>query len=252
MKAFDFLNIPDNTGITMVMDKGLPPKYIDDYLKVCGKYITFVKFGWGTSAVQDRKIIKEKIKIYKKYNIKAYAGGTLFELCHSRGQYEEYLKECKELGLECIEISDGSMELSKEDRENAIKKAKQNGFVVLSEVGKKSIEEDSKLTTEDRIKIINDDLKAGSDFVIIEGRESGKSIGLFDGKGNVKDEEFKKILDNIDTNKIIFEAPNKNQQVEFILSIGSNVNLGNIAYEEVISLKTLRTGLRGDTFGRII
>lgn len=252
MKAFDFLNIPDNTGITMVMDKGLPPKYIDDYLKVCGKYITFVKFGWGTSAVQDREIIKEKIKIYKKYNIKAYAGGTLFELCHSRGQYEEYLKECKELGLECIEISDGSMELSKEDRENAIKKAKQNGFVVLSEVGKKSIEEDSKLTTEDRIKIINDDLKAGSDFVIIEGRESGKSIGLFDEKGNVKDEEFKKILDNIDTNKIIFEAPNKNQQVEFILSIGSNVNLGNIAYEEVISLKTLRTGLRGDTFGRII
>jgi phosphosulfolactate synthase len=143
------------------------------------------------------------------------------------------------------------MELSKEDRKNAIRKAKQNGFIVLSEVGKKSIEEDSKLTTEDRINIINEDLRAGSDFVIMEGRESGKSIGLFDEKGNLKDKEFKKMLEYIDTNKIIFEAPNKNQQVEFILSIGSNVNLGNIAYEEVISLKTLRTGLRGDTFGKI-
>ncbi|UXM84149.1 phosphosulfolactate synthase [Methanococcus aeolicus] len=251
MKAFDFLNVPDNNGITMVMDKGLPPSYIDDYLKVCGEYITFVKFGWGTSAVQDKEIVKEKIKIYKKHNIKAYAGGTLFELCHSKGLYDEYLKECKELGFGCIEISDGSMELSKEDRKNAIRKAKQNGFIVLSEVGKKSIEEDSKLTTEDRINIINEDLRAGSDFVIIEGRESGKSIGLFDEKGNLKDKEFKKILEYIDTNKIIFEAPNKNQQVEFILSIGSDVNLGNIAYEEVISLKTLRTGLRGDTFGKI-
>jgi len=251
MNAFDFLNIKRENGITMVLDKGLSPDFIDDYLKVCGNYITFVKFGWGTSAVQDRDIVKEKIKNYKKYGIKAYPGGTLFEVCFSKGLFDEYLKECKDLGFEAVEISNGSMDLSLEDRKNAIKKAKQNGFIVLTEVGKKSIEKDEELSIMDRINLINEDLKAGADYVIIEGRESGKSIGLFDKEGNVKASEFETLINNVPVEKIIFEAPNKNQQVEFILKIGNDVNLGNIAYDEVISLETLRRGLRGDTFGKI-
>jgi len=251
MNAFDFLNIKRENGITMVLDKGLSPDFIDDYLKVCGNYITFVKFGWGTSAVQDRDIVKEKIKNYKKYGIKAYPGGTLFEVCFSKGLFDEYLKECRELGFEAVEISNGSMDLSLEDRKNAIKKAKQNGFIVLTEVGKKSIEKDEELSIMDRINLINEDLKAGADYVIIEGRESGKSIGLFDKEGNVKASEFETLINNVPVEKIIFEAPNKNQQVEFILKIGNDVNLGNIAYDEVISLETLRRGLRGDTFGKI-
>ena len=251
MNAFDFLNIKRENGITMVLDKGLSPDFIDDYLKVCGNYITFVKFGWGTSAVQDRDIVKEKIKNYKKYGIKAYPGGTLFEVCFSKGLFDEYLKECKDLGFEAVEISNGSMDLSLEDRKNAIKKAKQNGFIVLTEVGKKSIEKDEELSIMDRINLINEDLKAGADYVIIEGRESGKSIGLFDKEGNVKASEFETLINNVPVEKIIFEAPNKNQQVEFILKIGNDVNLGNIVYDEVISLETLRRGLRGDTFGKI-
>ena len=251
MNAFDFLNIKRENGITMVLDKGLSPDFIDDYLKVCGNYITFVKFGWGTSAVQDRDVVKEKIKNYKKYGIKAYPGGTLFEVCFSKGLFDEYLKECRELGFEAVEISNGSMDLSLEDRKNAIKKAKQNGFIVLTEVGKKSIEKDEELSIMDRINLINEDLKAGADYVIIEGRESGKSIGLFDKEGNVKASEFETLINNVPVEKIIFEAPNKNQQVEFILKIGNDVNLGNIAYDEVISLETLRRGLRGDTFGKI-
>ena len=251
MNAFNFLNIKREKGITMVLDKGLSPDFIDDYLKVCGNYITFVKFGWGTSAVQDRDIVKEKIKNYKKYGIKAYPGGTLFEVCFSKGLFDEYLKECRELGFEAVEISNGSMDLSLEDRKNAIKKAKDEGFIVLTEVGKKSIEKDEELSIMDRINLINEDLKAGADYVIIEGRESGKSIGLFDKEGNVKASEFETLINNVPVEKIIFEAPNKNQQVEFILKIGNDVNLGNISYDEVISLETLRRGLRGDTFGKI-
>ena len=119
MNAFGFLDIEREKGITMVLDKGLSPDFVKDYLKVCGKYITFIKFGWGTSAVQDRDIVKEKIRNYKEYGIKVYPGGTLFEVCFSRGIFDEYLNECKELGFEAVEISNGSMDLSLEDRKNA-------------------------------------------------------------------------------------------------------------------------------------
>ncbi|MBA2858923.1 phosphosulfolactate synthase [Methanococcus maripaludis] len=251
MNAFSFLNLEKGTENTMIIDKGLSPDFINDYLKVCGKYITFAKFGWGTSAVQSRELVKEKIENYKKYGIKTYPGGTLFEVCFSKNLFEEYLKECKDLGFECVEISDGSMELKPEDKDYAIKQAKKTGFIVLSEVGKKSIVLDGELEIHERIELVKKDLESGADFVIIEGRESGKSIGLFDEKGNVKKEELEILAENVDMDKIILEAPQKNQQVEFILRFGNDVNLGNISFEEVISLETLRRGLRGDTFGKI-
>ncbi|MBA2846080.1 phosphosulfolactate synthase [Methanococcus maripaludis] len=251
MNAFSFLNLEKGTENTMIIDKGLSPDFINDYLKVCGKYITFAKFGWGTSAVQSRELVKEKIENYKKYGIKTYPGGTLFEVCFSKNLFEEYLKECKDLGFECVEISDGSMDLKPEDKDYAIKQAKEAGFIVLSEVGKKSIVLDGELEIHERIELVKKDLESGADFVIIEGRESGKSIGLFDEKGNVKKEELEILAENVDMDKIILEAPQKNQQVEFILRFGNDVNLGNISFEEVISLETLRRGLRGDTFGKI-
>ncbi|AEF96400.1 phosphosulfolactate synthase [Methanotorris igneus] len=251
MNAFSFLSKERDEGITMVLDKGLSPNFIRDYLRVCGKHIDFVKFGWGTSAVQDRDVVKEKISIYKEYGIKTYPGGTLFEAAFSKGMFDEFLEECKDLGFDGVEISNGSMDFSLEDRKYAIKRAKDEGFIVLTEVGKKSVEKDRELTIEDRIKLINFDLECGADYVIIEGRESGKCIGLFDEKGNVKKDELEILAKNVDIKKVIFEAPNKNQQVEFILKFGSGVNLGNIAYDEVISLETLRRGLRGDTFGKV-
>ncbi len=251
MKAFEFLCEDFERGLTVVLDKGLPPKYVEDYLKVCGDYIDFVKFGWGTSAVIDRDVIKEKINYYKDWDIKVYPGGTLFEYAYVKGKFDEFLDECEKLGFEAVEISDGSSDISLDEREKAIKKAKDNGFIVLTEVGKKLPEKDKKLTIEDRIKLINFDLDAGADYVIIEGRESGKGIGLFDKDGKVKEDELDVLSKNVNINKIIFEAPQKNQQVAFILKFGSSVNLANIAFDEVISLETLRRGLRGDTFGKI-
>jgi len=251
MNAFSFLNLKTGAENTMVIDKGQSPDFISDYLRVCGKYITFAKFGWGTSAVQDRNVVIEKIENYKKYGIKTYPGGTLFEYCFLNGVFEDYLEECKNLGFECVEISDGSMDLDALDKDYAIKTAKKAGFIVLSEVGKKSIEEDSELEIIERIELIRRDLESGADFVIIEGRESGNSIGLFDDKGNIKREELEIVAENVDIKKIIFEAPQKNQQVDFIIRFGNDVNLGNISFEDVISLETLRRGLRGDTFSKI-
>ena len=251
MKAYEFLYEDFQRGLTVVLDKGLPPKFVEDYLKVCGDYIDFVKFGWGTSAVIDREVVKEKINYYKDYDIKVYPGGTLFEYAYVKGKFDEFLDECRELGFEAVEISDGSSDISLEERKKAIEKAKDNGFIVLTEVGKKLPEKDKQLTIEDRINLINFDLDAGADYVIIEGRESGKGIGLFDKEGKVKEDELDILSKNVDINKVIFEAPQKSQQVAFILKFGSSVNLANIAFDEVISLETLRRGLRGDTFGKI-
>ena len=251
MRAFEFLYEDFQRGLTVVLDKGLPPKFVEDYLKVCGDYIDFVKFGWGTSAVIDREVVKEKINYYKDYDIKVYPGGTLFEYAYVKGKFDEFLDECRELGFEAVEISDGSSDISLEERKKAIEKAKDNGFIVLTEVGKKLPEKDKQLTIEDRINLINFDLDAGADYVIIEGRESGKGIGLFDKEGKVKEDELDILSKNVDINKVIFEAPQKSQQVAFILKFGSSVNLANIAFDEVISLETLRRGLRGDTFGKV-
>ena len=251
MRAFEFLYEDFQRGLTVVLDKGLPPKFVEDYLKVCGDYIDFVKFGWGTSAVIDREVVKEKINYYKDYDIKVYPGGTLFEYAYVKGKFDEFLDECRELGFEAVEISDGSSDISLEERKKAIEKAKDNGFIVLTEVGKKLPEKDKQLTIEDRINLINFDLDAGADYVIIEARESGKGIGLFDKEGKVKEDELDILSKNVDINKVIFEAPQKSQQVAFILKFGSSVNLANIAFDEVISLETLRRGLRGDTFGKV-
>ena len=129
--------------------------------------------------------------------------------------------------------------------------AKDSGFYTLSEIGKKNPEMDHQYSTQQRIDLINKDLEHGSDLVIIEGRESGKNIGIYDDKGNIKNEELKQIHENTDNKKVMWEAPNKNQQVELILKLGNDVNLGNINFNDIISLETLRRGLRGDTLGKL-
>ncbi|MBP2172403.1 phosphosulfolactate synthase [Methanococcus voltae] len=252
MQSFSFLKIPVHNGLTMIIDKGQSPEYVEHSMKVFANYITCAKFGWGTSAVQSEEILKEKIEIYKKYGVKPYPGGTLFEYALKEGKFLEFLDYCNNLGFECVEISDGSMEIDFDLKCECIKKAKEYGFIVLSEIGKKSIEEDAKIPISKKIADLKLEIEAGSDFVILEGREGGKSIGLYDEKGNLKQDDLEQIVNSdIDFKKLIFEAPLKNQQVEFIERFGNSVNLGNIAFDDVISLETLRTGLRGDTFGKI-
>jgi len=256
MKAFDFITPdraakPRKNGITMMLDKGMGLNAVEDLMNVSGKYIDFAKFGWGTSALHDRKLIKEKTEMYLSYDVNPYPGGTLFEIAFIKNKFNEFLDEAHKLGFKAIEISDGSTNISKEDRAEVISKAKENGFLVITEVGKKNPAEDHKLNTDSRIDIINSDLKAGADRVIIEAREGGKDLGIYDECGDVKEDELESLIKSVDMNKLIWEAPLKNQQVYLILKFGSNVSLGNIAPEEVTALESMRQGLRGDTLGKV-
>ncbi|WP_455645161.1 phosphosulfolactate synthase [Methanosphaera sp.] len=252
MRAFEFL---DEIGTidtnTMVLDKGMGYTTVEDMLKITGDYFNLLKYGWGTSILYDEEIIKDKNELYHSYNIKTYVGGTLFELANKQDKIDEYFNEVDRLNFNAVEISDGSTTISSERRLELITKAKELGFYTLSEIGKKNPDKDKEYTLEQRINLINKDIEAGSDMVIIEGRESGKNIGIYDSNGNAKIDEIDEISTKTPQNKVLWEAPQKNQQIDLILKLGNNVNLGNINSNEIISLETLRRGLRGDTLGKL-
>lgn len=234
-----------------MLDKGMGPVSLIDFLELSGDYVDLAKFGWGTSAIQNRDLIKEKTEIYNSYGVIPYPGGTLFEIAYQQNKVDEFLDEADNLGFEAIELSDGTINIDQADRGELIGKVKDYGFTIITEVGKKDPAEDHKLTLENRIELVNFDLNAGADKVLIEGREGGKGIGIYDNNGKVKENDVDLLARRIDNKKIIWEAPQKDQQVYLILKFGPNVNLGNISPEEIISLETLRQGLRGDTLGKV-
>ena len=235
----------------MVLDKGLGLETARSLMEISGEYVDYLKFGWGTSIVHEREIIKSKVEMYKSHDITPYTGGTLFELAYMNGKLDEFFTEAHNLGFPAIEISDGSIQIPHDEKVKCIQKAAENGFEVLSEVGKKDPNLDKELTLDERIQYMQEELDAGSSLIIVEAREGGKNIGIFDASGNAKEDEIDYILDNFDGDKILWEAPNKDQQVFFILKLGNTVNLGNVSSDDITSLETLRQGLRGDTVGKI-
>lgn len=256
MKSFNFLlkereEKPRQKGITMVLDKGLGLETAESLMNISGDYVDYLKFGWGTSIVHEQDIIKDKVAMYKSHNITPYTGGTLFELAYMNDKLEEFFQEAHDLGFEAIEVSDGSTTISHDKKLECIESAKKDGFEVLSEVGKKDQGLDKELSLDERIEYMQNELEAGSSLIIVEAREGGKNIGIYDKAGNAKEDEIDYILDNFDGNKILWEAPNKDQQVFFILKLGNDVNLGNVSTDDITSLETLRRGLRGDTVGKI-
>jgi phosphosulfolactate synthase len=255
MNAFDFLTkdrirAPEE-GITMMLDKGMGPNMVEDFLEISGPYVDLAKLGWGTSAVHERELIKYKIDTYLSNDIIPYPGGTLLELAYIRDKFDEFLNEADELGFKAIEISDGTVDITPEERDRIIGEVKEVGFMALTEVGKKDPKKDRHFTAIDRVNLVTLDLESGADKVIIEGREGGKDLGIYNNKGDVKEEDVQILVDHLDVNKLIWEAPQKNQQAYLILKFGSNVNLGNISPDEITSLETMRRGLRGDTLGKV-
>jgi phosphosulfolactate synthase len=256
LKSFNFLlkereEKPRQKGITMVLDKGLGLETAESLMNISGDYVDYLKFGWGTSIVHEQDMIKDKVAMYKSHNITPYTGGTLFELAYMNDKLEEFFQEAHDLGFEAIEVSDGSTTISHDKKLECIESAKKDGFEVLSEVGKKDPGLDKELSLDERIEYMQNELEAGSSLIIVEAREGGKNIGIYDKAGNAKEDEIDYILDNFDGNKILWEAPNKDQQVFFILKLGNDVNLGNVSTDDITSLETLRRGLRGDTVGKI-
>lgn len=239
---------PRNEGITLIIDTGQGINATQDLLETASNYIDYCKMGWATWLIMPENLIKKKIKIYHEHNIQTLSGGSALEAAILTGKLEEFLEALKDLGFTAIEISTGIINISPQEKSKLIKNVKKMGFqTVITEVGKKSKEEDARLEIFDRIQQINSDLNAGADYVTIEARESGMGIGPYDEEGKVKELFVEKIANQITTKKIIWEAPLKSQQVWLITRFGPNINLGNIKPTEVIPVETLRLGLRGDT-----
>jgi len=245
---FNLSQIPDRTpkprthGLTMVMDKGLSINEVHNFLDVAGPHVDIVKLGFGTSFVTPN--LKEKIKVYQAYGMPVYFGGTLFEAFLIRNQFEDYINVCKEFGITYMEVSDGSITIPHAEKCGYIEKLTKHG-TVLSEVGSKDAAHI--IPPYKWIELMRAELEAGSSYVIAEAREAG-NVGIYRGSGEVREGLVQEILTQIPQEKIIWEAPQKAQQLYFLELIDCNVNLGNIAPNEVIPLEAMRIGLRGDTF----
>lgn len=255
MNAFNFLTSKresaSGTGITMMLDKGMGLLAVRDFLEISGKFVSLAKFGWGTSALHEMSLIRDKAATYTSYGVIPYPGGTLFEIAYIQNKVTEFLEESRLLGFQAIEISDGTVKIPSEDREQLIGQVKDHDFLVITEVGKKDPIKDHQISVEERAILVNRDLDYGADLVLVEAREGGKNIGFYDDSGKVKEDELDNFIKDVETDKLIWEAPQKDQQVYMILKFGANVNLGNIAPEEVTSLESMRMGLRGDTLGKV-
>jgi len=245
---FNLCNLPEreikprNIGITMVMDKGISLRQAQDFVDTSSDFVDFVKLGFGTSLIS--KNVKEKIKLYQKANLKVYVGGTLFEAFVIRNKFKDYIKYISDLGIDSAEVSDGSIEIDHEKKCEYIFKLSKE-FMVLSEVGSK--EEGVIIHPSRWIKMMENELKAGAFKVIAEARESG-NVGIYHKNGSAHTMLINRIVNKIKIENIIWETPQKSQQVYFLKLFGSNVNVGNISIDDVIPLETLRLGLRGDTF----
>ncbi|MEL6253833.1 MAG: phosphosulfolactate synthase [Bacteroidota bacterium] len=233
---------PREKGITMVMDKGLSLRQAEDLLEVAEAHIDIIKLGWATSGVTQN--LEKKLAMYREAGMPYYFGGTLFEAFYVRNQVDDYRRTLDKYGARHMEVSDGSIDISTEDKRKMISLFAKD-FTVLSEVGSKN--PSVILKPSQWIEMIQGELNAGSWKVIAEARESG-TVGMFNQDGGVRGDLIDVILETIPAEKILWEAPKKSQQVWFIKLLGTNVNLGNIAPIDAIPLETLRLGLRGDTF----
>jgi phosphosulfolactate synthase len=237
---------PRTSGMTMVMDKGLSLRQVEDFLEVSGSYTDIVKLGWATSYVTPN--LKEKLKLYHEAGIPVYFGGTLFEAFIIRNQYDDYCRMLDTFQLEYAEVSDGSITIEHDLKCEYISKLSKQ-VTVISEVGSKDVQ---KIFAPYKwIQLMKAELEAGSWKVIAEARESG-NVGIYRDSGEVRQGLVDEILTQIPAETIIWEAPQKAQQVWFIKLLGSNVNLGNIAPADMIPLETLRLGLRSDTFDHFL
>jgi len=237
------------TGLTMVIDKGLGECLLEDLVRTAGDYIDVVKLTFGTSAFYDRGVLRKKNESLSGAGIDIMPGGTFLEVSVWQNTLPAYLVRARELGFTAIEVSDGTIEIDRPTRREIIRRARDAGFKVYAEVGKKDPAEAPPI--EVIHELIQEDLKNGAFKVIIEAREAGRGVGIFDKEGRTRAEEISRILaGGSECDDLVWEAPLKNQQQDLILRFGVNVNLGNIPPEEVLALEALRQGLRGDTLKR--
>ncbi len=245
MPAFD-LHLTRDGGLTHVIDKGLGPRGWEDVLEMSGDYIDIVKLGWGTAYVTAN--LRRKLDVLAGAGKRIVLGGTFFEVVYVRDQLDEYKGWLGELGIDHVEISDGTVEIPRERKLELIADFARD-FTVLSEVGSKDSE--VVFAPDEWVQWIKEELSAGAWKVVTESREGG-TAGIFRPSGEMRTGLVDEIAHEIDFHDLLWEAPTKSSQTWFIKHFGPSVNLGNIPPEEVISLETLRLGLRGDTLKEVL
>jgi len=237
---------PRSAGLTHVLDRGLSVAAVDGLIEVAGPYVDIVKLGWGTALVTDN--LAAKLDRYRAHGIPVVLGGTLTEVALSQQRADGLIAWLRELRLQHVEISDGTIALAREEKLGLISKLSGDGFTVFSEVGSKDAEEI--MAPYRWVEQIEAELEAGAWKVVAEARETG-TAGIYRPDGEVRMGLIDEIAHAIDIDRVLFEAPRKDQQVWFLRRFGAEVNLGNIAPDDVLSLETLRLGLRADTVGRM-
>ena len=241
---------PRERGMTSILDKGLGVSGVRDLLAVAGEWIDVVKLGWATARLTDGQALRDKVACYRQQGVKVCTGGTFLEVAVAQDRVSAFLDSAHALGIEMVEVSNGIHPMSDDTKAELIRTAVAAGFTVWSEVGKKDPEEDAALTIGDRIRAVERELEAGSQKVVLEARESG-TVGIYDRDGQPAIELLERIVERVGVDRLVFEAPQKRQQVWMIQRFGATVNLGNVAAADAIPLATLRTGLRGDTFADV-
>ncbi|MEQ1546837.1 phosphosulfolactate synthase [Methyloglobulus sp.] len=242
---------PRKSGCTMVMDVGKGLHETQSILQACANYIDHWKFGFGTSAFMDKSLLQEKLQLLAEQNILTFPGGTLLEVALLTQHCRVYMTHAKALGFTAVEISDGTLPIPRFRRKRIIECALNAGLTPITEVGKKDPKRQP--TPEQMAEEVLEDLEWGAAWVIIEGRESGHSVGVFDDSGNVDEFEVDVIVGMIGdkADSLIWEAPLKSQQAFFIEKFGANAGLGNIPLDQVLAVEALRNGLRFDTLNRV-
>lgn len=232
----------------MILDRSLGMVATEDLCESAGKYIDQIKLSFGTALLYSDSLLRRKIELIHSYQISACPGGTLFEIAFKENSLVDYYRLLKEVGFKMIEVSDGSINLPREKRKEAILRAQDAGFVVFSEVGKKDPK--AQISISQMVEQIQLDFESGSQKVIIEARESGTGVGIYDGNGTAIDESIETLIGGLDEQQrqnLIWEAPLKQQQIFLLGKFGEKVNLGNIPPQDALGLEALRCGLRWDT-----
>lgn len=243
---------PRISGLTMVIDTGVPITWMRDVFEMAGAHIDYWKFGFGSSAVCASGRIADKVSLCQEYDIAAYPGGTAFEIAYFHKTWRTYLEALFHSGIRVVEISDGTIDLPRKQRREVIHTAKEIGFHVVTEIGKKTA--GSHPSVAEQLEQIHFDLNSGAAYVVVEARESGRDVGIYDGDGNVREDDMEALVTGIEplSNRLMWEAPLKAQQVYHLRRFGNKVNLGNIQPSEVIALECLRRGLRSDTMADVV
>jgi phosphosulfolactate synthase len=238
---------PRTRGMTMLLDKCQGPAATKDLLTMSGDYIDFWKMSYGTSALLDDRFLREKIQLIRDHGVMVHPGGTLAEYAIMRGVCREYVRHAKDLGFTAVEISDGTIDVPPDTRRDAIQYGLDIGLTVISEVGKKDPKEQP--PPEKLAEQAIADFEAGVSWVIVDSRESGRGVGIFDAEGSVREDCLDLMVDMLGDhlNKMIWETPLKKQQEYFILRFGPHVGLGNIQPRDVLSVESMRTGIRFET-----